>query len=298
MTALAIDIGASKIVACHVGPDGTTGEARSVRTPTSGVWQACVTLLESLGRGEQTEALGISVPGPLDDGIAAPINIPEWADGFAVDKAARDQFPAARIELAMDGQCAALGEYAFGSARGTTDLLGVVVSSGVGGGIVRHGRVVLGRTGNAGHIGHIPVPGGTEACACGGIGCLETVASGPAAVRWAQAQGWPGTSGAELAGAAQAGDEYAIAALDRAGTALGTVLAGAAALLDVDLVTIGGGFAQSGPPLWEPLQAALARHSGLRYLSGVAVLPGQLGARASLAGAVALVDDGYRPWPN
>jgi glucokinase len=298
MTALAIDIGATKLSACLVGPDGMPAEVRSVATPLAGVWPACLELLESLGVGDRFEALGISVAGPVELGTAAPINIPEWSTGFPLEATARERFPSARIEMVLDGQCAAFAEWAFGAGRGATDLLGMVVSSGVGGGIVRNGELVSGRTGNAGHIGHIPVPGGTERCVCGGIGCLEAVASGPSAVRWARTQGWTGESGIELARAAEAGDDVAIAALDRAGTALGAAIAGAAALLDVDLVAIGGGFSLAGPPLWEPLRRSFARHAGLHYLDGAAVVPAELGAQASLAGAAALVDEGHRHWPN
>jgi glucokinase len=261
------------------------------------VWQACVDLLDSVVDGDPVEALGISTAGPLDGETAGPINIPEWAPGFGLGDAARERYPDARVEVVLDGACAALGEYAFGAGRGATDLLGMIVSSGVGGGIIRSGTVMGGRTGNAGHIGHIPVPDSTDPCACGGIGCLEAVASGPSSVRWARANGWTGDTGIELARAAKAGDAVAVAALARAGTALGTAIAGAAALLDVDLVVIGGGFALSGARLWDPLQTALRRHAGLRYLHDLDVVPALLGSGASLAGAAALVGDGYRRWP-
>lgn len=291
MTALALDIGGSKLAAARVGPDGAPVAARSVPTPGTEVWRACVELLSSFADPAGVHALGISAPGPMDTttGSIAPINMPEWHDGFALKDAVSQHFPRATTKIAGDGACAALAEHVFGAARGVPDLLGIVVSSGIGGGVIRGGRIVQGRTGNAGHVGHIPVAGSDEICACGGVGCVETVASGPSAVRWARSQGWPGSTGSELARAAQAGDRIAVAALHRAGTALGAAIGGAAALLDVDLVVIGGGFAQSGAPLWDPLRASVSRHTGLRFLQGLRVLPAELGPGASLAGAAALI---------
>ncbi len=129
------------------------------------------------------------------------------------------------------------------------------------------------------------VPGGTEPCTCGGIGCLETVASGPASVRWARSHGWRGATGVELAKAAADGDAVAMAALDRAGTALGQAIASAAALIDVDLAVIGGGFAQAGPPLWDPLRRAAERHARWSFVSNLRVVPAELGAAGTLVGA-------------
>lgn len=297
MTALALDVGATKIAACRVGPEGMPSALQTIPTPRTDIWPTCVGLLDALAAGEPVEALGISSAGPLDGEYAGPINIPEWKDGFPLGNAARERYPDARVELVIDGACAALGEYAFGAGHGATDLLGMIVSSGIGGGIIRDGLVIGGRTGNAGHIGHIPVPDSDDPCACGGVGCLEAVASGPSAVRWARANGWTGSTGIALAEAARAGEDVPRAALHRAGTALGAAIAGAAALLDVDLVVIGGGFAQSGAPLWDPLQASLARHTGLNYLSRLTVAPAELGSDASIAGAAALVGAARR-WPN
>jgi glucokinase len=289
MTAIALDIGGSKIAAARIDSDGAPGEVTTVATPAVGVWPAVAELLRSLGSNRVTR-VGISAPGPVDlgAGSVAPINIAEWRDGFALMEAVSQEFGGAEVRLGGDGGCAALGESVFGAGRGVPDLLGVVVSTGIGGGVVLDGGLVTGRSGNAGHVGHVVVPGGEEVCACGGVGCVETVASGPAAVRWARARGWAGRDGRELARDAASGDSTAVAALARAGTALGQALAGAAATLDVGLVVVGGGFAESGAPLWDPLRESLARHARLRFLADLQVVPARLGARASLAGAAVL----------
>ena len=104
-------------------------------------------------------------------------------------------------------------------------------------------------------------------------------------MRWARSQGWSGNTGRELAESARSGDAIAVDALHRAGTALGGAIASAAALLDVDLAVIGGGFAQSGAPLWEPMLDAAARHARLSFVAGLRIVPAELGGAGTLTGA-------------
>ena len=287
MTALALDVGGTKLAAAIVADDATPLEPKSVPVPATGVWDSCAALLRDVAGTEPVTAVGIAAAGPVDAarGTVSPINITEWAGGFPLVDAVRSLFPGARVRLAMDGAAATLGEQRFGAGRGAADLLGVVVGTGIGGGLVIGGRIVAGRTGNAGHIGHIVSAYGTAVCACGGVGCIETVASGPSAVRWAQAHGWEGTDGAALAADARAGVGVAAAALERAGTALGQVIASATALTDVERVVVGGGFAQSGTHLWRPMLASASRHARLGFLRELQIVPAEFGALGTLAGA-------------
>ncbi|MEU5842180.1 ROK family protein [Rhodococcus sp. NPDC047139] len=289
MTVLALDVGGTKLAAAIVADDGTPLEARSVPVPRQDVWGACAGLLRQvagMGAGPVT-AVGIAAAGPVDTitGTICPINIPEWSAGFALVEAVRGLFPGARTELVSDGAAATLAEQRFGAGRDVTDLIGVVVGTGIGGGLVLGGRIVSGRTGNAGHIGHIVSPYGTTVCACGGVGCVETVSSGPSSVRWARAHGWEGRDGVALAADAEAGIGIAAAALERAGTALGQAIASAAALADVERVVVGGGFARSGGHLWRPMLASAARHARLRFIQRLRIVPAELGALGSLTGA-------------
>ncbi|WP_413767661.1 ROK family protein [Rhodococcus pyridinivorans] len=289
MTVLALDVGGTKLAAAVAADDGTPLEARSVPVPRKDVWGACAGLLREvaeIGEGPVT-AVGIAAAGPVDTnaGTIGPINISEWSSGFALVDAVRSLFPDARVDLVMDGAAATLAEQRFGAGRDVTDLLGVVLGTGIGGGLVLGGRIVRGRTGNAGHIGHVVSPYGTTVCACGGVGCIETVASGPSAVRWARAHGWEGPDGVALAADAEAGIGVAAAALERAGTALGQVIASAAALVDVGRVVVGGGFAQSGGHLWRPMLASAARHARLRFVQDLQIVPAELGALGTLTGA-------------
>lgn len=284
---LALDIGGTKMAAGVVSEDGRVPVFDSVPTPQTDPWRACAALLERVADGRDVDGVGIACAGPVDTvaGIVAPINITEWAQGFELVAGVRSVFPDAGTALAMDGAAAALAEFHHGAGRGTPNLLSLVVSTGIGGGIVLGGEIARGRTGNAGHIGHLVVPGSSEPCSCGGVGCLETVASGPSAVRWARSQGWSGNTGRELAEGARSGDAIAVDALHRAGTALGGAIASAAALLDVDLAVIGGGFAQSGAPLWEPMLDAAARHARLSFIAGLRIVPAELGGAGTLTGA-------------
>ncbi|WP_406266904.1 ROK family protein [Nocardia sp. NBC_00881] len=287
MTVLALDIGATKFAAGVVYAGHEVRDVQRVDVPRDGVWDTCRGLLREVAGPERVTAVGIGSAGPVDvrTGVTRPLNIPEWKAGFPIVAAVRELFPSAVIRFAIDGACLALAEHHVGALRGVSDALAMTVSSGIGGGLIADGKVLLGRTGNAGHVGHIIVPGWDTPCGCGGVGCVEAVASGMSSVRWAREQGWLGTTGLQLAEAAHAGDEIAVAALHRAGTALGEAIASAAALLDIDQVVIGGGFAQSGEPLWHPLRAALAKHARLGYLRELRVVPSRITHGATLVGA-------------
>ena len=195
-------------------------------------------------------AVGIASPGPLDlaAGTTSPVNIACWRNFPLRDRVAAAA-PGVPVRIAGDALCMALGEHWRGAGQGAQFLLGMVVSTGVGGGLVLGGAPYLGRTGNAGHVGHVDRRPGRSPCACGGRGCAETVAAGPALVRWARANGWSaptGAGGKELAAAAAAGEEVPAQAFQRAAAALAVTIASTAAVCDLDLVVIGGGDRQVG----------------------------------------------------
>ncbi|MCP9949208.1 ROK family protein [Actinomadura madurae] len=180
--------------------------------------------------------------------------MPRWR-GYPLVAAVQRLVPGVPVSLAGDAQCMALGEWWRGG-HGGSSLLGIVVSTGVGGGLIIDGRPWTGRTGNAGHIGHVVVDHDGERCVCGARGCLETIAGGPSMVRWALAQGWthaPGRPDAKaLAAAARAGASIPLAAFHRAARALATAILNTAAVLDVRDVVIGGGVAAAGDLLLAP----------------------------------------------
>jgi glucokinase len=165
----------------------------------------------------------------------------------------------------------------------------MVVSTGIGGGLILGGHTVPGPTGNAGHIGHVEVAGFEDPCACGGRGCLEAVASGPRSVAWAREQGWTGSSGEELAESYAAGDGIARAAIARAGRAIGQAIGSVTALVDLELVAIGGGFSRATPDLFDHIRSGVEAHSGFEFTRKVRVVPSLLSDTGPLVGAAALV---------
>lgn len=283
---LALDIGGTKIAGGLVDTDGTL--ARSATRPTgTDPFAALTEVVAELAPGD-VASVGIACAGPVDSvaGTVSPINIPSWRDFPLVDKVR--ELVGAPVALAGDGLCMALGEHWAGAGQGSTAMLGIVVSTGVGGGLVLDGRPFGGRTGNAGHVGHVVVEPDGVACTCGGRGCVETVASGTHLVRWAREQGWTGVDARALAVDAHAGEPVAAEAFRRGGQAVGLAITATAAVCDLDLVVIGGGVAQVGDLLFEPIRATLATHARLSYLRRLRVEQAKLGGQAGLYGAAAL----------
>ena len=298
MLTLCLDIGGTKIAAGLADPGGalvhTTVRSTPAQASAERVWTAVAATIADALRAADGEvgAVGIASAGPieLDSGSVSPVNIPSWR-GFPLRDRVAAQVPGAPVQLGGDGVCMALGEHWLGAGQRARFLLGMVVSTGVGGGLVLDGAPYAGRTGNAGHVGHVVVEQDGLPCPCGGRGCVETVASGPSMARWARANGWsapPGAGAKELADAAATGDMVAMRAFRRGATALAAMVASVAAVCDLDLVVIGGGVAKSGRLLFDPLRAALADYAGLDYLAGLRVVRAELGGEAGLVGAARL----------
>ena len=162
---------------------------------------------------------------------------------------------------------------------------GLVVSTGVGGGLVLNGEPYCGPTGNAGHIGHIFGDSYMEQCPCGARGCVETAASGPSMVRYARRAGWVGADARALAASAREGDAVARGAFARGAEALAVAVLGAAALCDLDVVVVGGGVSAAGEILLAPLRERVAHRATLDFVRRVEVRQASLGRRAGLIGA-------------
>jgi glucokinase len=289
---LAIDIGGTKLAAALVDRNGVVLRRAEIPTPAAPpserdtVADTLIGLARQVVADERPSSIGVASAGPLDlaAGTVSPVNIPSWRE-FPLRETVAAAFPGAKTVLVGDAVAAAVGEHWRGAGVGATAMLGIVVSTGVGGGLVLDGRPYPGPTGNAGHFGHIPTDLEPVLCVCGMTGCVEALASGPSMVRWATRQGWRGESAKELAADARAGDELALAAFDRAADALACGFVGAAALVDLDLVVIGGGVAAAGPVLLDPLRAHLKRRASLGFVQRLRALPGTLGRDAGLIGA-------------
>ncbi|RZS37766.1 glucokinase [Herbihabitans rhizosphaerae] len=294
-TVLAIDIGGTKIAAGLVDEAGTVLAEAVVPTPTGDAeqtWQAVADCARQVLGDTSVEAIGACCAGPVDigAGTVSPINITCWRE-FPLRARLRELATGATVELAGDGVCMALGEHWLGAGQGSEFMLGMVVSTGVGGGLVLGGRPYPGRTGNAGHIGHVIVEDDGWPCTCGGRGCVETVASGPNMVRWARTQGWQApdhADAAHLAAAANHGDKIALATFQRGGRAVGMAIAATAVVCDLELAVIGGGVSKAGDLLFDPVREALADHARLSYVDQLRIAPAALAKNAGMIGAAAM----------
>ncbi|MFC0038909.1 ROK family protein [Actinomadura rayongensis] len=304
---LAVDVGGTKLAAALVDEAGRLTGYRRMATPSGpyvgadDLWRALVELLDEVTGRVVPVGVGVGCGGPMiwPDGDVSPLNIPSWRR-FPLRARLADRYPGVPVRVHNDAVCVAVAEHWRGAGKGHRNVLGMVVSTGVGGGLILDDRLITGASGNAGHVGHIVVEPEGPPCACGGRGCLEAVARGPGLVAWAQAHGWrtgEEMTGVDLAADARRGVPSAVRALRRAGGALGVAIASATHLCDLDVVAIGGGLSQAGAPLFGPLAAALRAHARMPFAARVEVVPAALGQGAGLVGAAALILAGDRYWP-
>ncbi|MCD2443862.1 ROK family protein [Agromyces sp. SYSU K20354] len=301
--ALAVDFGGTKVEAALVDARGAllagsrhrrqTGSGASSSELDAAVRDIVSAALFARPADAPLLGVGVGAAGPvdLDHGTVSPLNVPAWR-GHPLAERISEIVHDAPVTLRIDGLCIALAEYWVGAGAGAANVLGMVVSTGVGGGLVLGGRAVPSPTGNAGHIGHVEVGGFDDLCACGGRGCLEAVASGPRTVAWARTQGFTGETGEDLALAHAAGDPIALAAVERAGTAIGHAVATSTNLLDLDVVAIGGGFSRVSPALFDHARAAVTERTSFPFVTRVEIVPSGLSDEGPLIGAAALV---HRP---
>lgn len=300
----ALDIGGTKIAGALVDEAGTVLVRAQRPTPAQKsaeeLMGAVVSVVDELTAHpvwDEMVCLGIASAGPVDTaaGTVSPVNIPAWRHFPLVDKlAAHPRLPVGlRPVLVGDAVAMAAAEHWLGAARGFENALCMVVSTGVGGGLVLNGRLHTGRTGNAGHIGHITVDLDGSLCPCGAPGCVEGFASGTAIAAHAQAAGWSAPAGvaptaAAVADAARAGNPQALGAYERAAQALAAAISASAALVELDVVVIGGGVAQAGDTLFAPLRRRMADYTVLDFTRGLPVVPALLALDAGLIGAAAV----------
>ncbi|MGW0465209.1 ROK family protein [Streptomyces sp. NPDC003027] len=297
---VALDIGGTKIAGALVDGGGRILVRAQRPTPAredgETVMRAVEEVLAELAVSplwEAARAVGIGSAGPVDAcaGTVSPVNIPGWR-GFPLVERVGRVVGGRPVALVGDGVAMTAAEHWQGAARGHDNALCLVVSTGVGGGLVLGGRVHPGPTGNAGHIGHVSVDLDGELCACGGRGCVERIASGPHIARRALESGWrPGpdgdTSAAAVAAAAHAGDPVAVASFERAAQALAAGIAATATLVEIDIAVIGGGVAGAGEVLFAPLRRSLRSYATLSFVRDLTVAPALTGTDAGLLGAAA-----------
>jgi glucokinase len=285
--ALAVDIGGTKLAAALVGPDGEVVARHSAPTerlaadeddPAEALFQRLVAVVDAVladarSAGLRPVVCGVGCGGPMTPGgdAVSPLNIPAWR-GFPLRGRLGDhtRLP---VHVDNDAKALALGEGWVGAAAGVPNFVAMVVSTGVGGGIVLDGRLLEGASGNAGHIGHVIVVPGGRVCGCGARGCLEAEASG-------------------IAIAAMTGRPPAEAPPDvvaRTGRLVGRAVASVANLLDLRLAVVAGSVALGyGRPFFRAAQDELDACARIEFSAGATIRSAGLGDTGPLVGAAAV----------
>jgi glucokinase len=274
--ALAVDIGGTKLAAGRVDEDGRLSGAAAVPTPQSAdpeeLWRALADLVTGVAGGDE-EVCGVGTGGPMTPGgeEVSPLNIPGWRR-FPLRRRLADH---TGLPVAVDNDAKALarGEGWVGAGRGASDFIAMVVSTGVGGGLVVDGRLLHGAAGNAGHIGHVIVEPEGRPCGCGARGCLEAEASGT------------GIRAATGRPPAEAPPEL----VHHVGTCVGRAVASVANLCDLRLALVAGSVALGyGDPFFAAAQEELGRRARLDFSQGAVIRRGGLGVEGPLIGAAAV----------
>ncbi len=303
----AIDLGGTSLRAAVVDANGgisgfVTGATDASRGPDAVIDRIVAALHDSLTRASvdisELAAVGIGAPGPLDwrTGVIheAP-NLPGWREVPLVDRVA--EAVGLPTFLENDANAAALAERQYGVGQGARNMLYVTVSTGVGGGLILDGELWHGAYGSAGEFGHMTVDFDGPLCDCGNRGCVEAIAAGPDIAAWVSEQITAGRTsvlaaradltGRDVVEAARQGDELAIGALARAGRAVGFGVINVAHLVNLDMVVIGGGIANAGSLLFDPLRDAVRAHLLKSTAPNLRLEPWSLGENVGLLGAAA-----------
>ncbi|TDT33789.1 ROK family protein [Naumannella halotolerans] len=295
---LAVDIGGTKVALAVVDATGRVMAERVVPTLQAGAEEifapigGAIAELVSDWPGELR--IGIGSAGPIDsrNGAVSPVNIGAWRNYPIVERvrdAARwaSGHDPATVKLIGDGHAIALGEYWLGAGRDVESMIGMVVSTGVGGGAVINNELFTGTTGNAVHIGHTSINFLGELCVCGNRGCVELYARGPALAATARDRGLGVADAKELTQLARDGDPVALEVIDQGMRALAQGIVSAAVYLDVPVVVLGGGVSKAGAVIFDPLRRHVAEYAVLSYVTDLEVRRAELD-NAGLLGAAAL----------
>ncbi|MFH1105501.1 MAG: ROK family protein [Actinomycetota bacterium] len=283
-----LDLGGTALKAAlvQVGDEVVIKRTHVLDTPRTGAPDELIdSLVEAanlVSAGGRVTGVGVGVPGQFDVAtgtLRALPNVPGSWQGYPL----RGRLAAALslpVHVVNDSQAFTLAEASIGAATGRRTVLGVTLGTGIGGGVCLNGRIHRGANGAAGEIGHQVIVADGPVCGCGRRGCLEAIAR-PAVLASLAGK----ATAAEAFDAVRAGEPRALEALATITGYLGIGLANVIAVIDPDVVVVGGGLAQAGDLLLEPLRAAIRRCVSVVPPASVAVVEGSLGTIAGAVGA-------------
>jgi len=310
--ALAVDIGGTRTRAALVRDDGRIVARTSILTQPrqgmdAGLQRMAAAMRQVMGDTPASAIAGIgmgapSTTDPVRGIVYTPANLPGW-DEIPLKSYFEKAFGIATY-AGNDANLAALGEQRFGAGQGCSDMIYITISTGIGGGIVSGGKLLVGADGFAGEVGHMTIDVNGPRCNCGNIGCLEVMASGPSMARDARAaitagerslilslaDGKPEAIAAEhIAQAAAQGDALAARIIARAGGYIGVGIRNLIHLFNPRLFVLGGGVTNIGEPLFAAIQRTVDAGPFAIMRRDLRIVRAQLGDDVGLLGAAALV---------
>jgi glucokinase len=311
--AIGVDLGGSHVSLGLVDSSGNVHDFKELKInnfdPPEKILNLIMEHAQILAQKKNVCAMGIGMPGRHDPKnkvcIYAP-QLPKWKNVKVVNYLSK----ALKLPVYMmnDVRMATLGEYYFGEGKGTKNMIMIAIGTGIGGGIISEGKLLRGSKGQAGEIGHMIIEPHGPQCRCGGRGCLEALASGPAiAGRAASAviarepsllqervKSLEHINAKVVSDAAKEGDAVALRIMREAGQAIGIAITGLALAFNPEKVVIGGGVSLSGEPLFAPIRKEVKERMHMNSPKDFSIVPAKLGTKAGLigAGAYALLKSG------
>ncbi|MGD8633039.1 MAG: ROK family protein [Anaerolineales bacterium] len=311
---IAVDFGGTNIRSAYF-PEPEPPPGKQVKIPTQAdsgpekvIARLVDAIIEVMPDSREGIQIGIGTPGPLDPVsgtvFKAP-NLPGWTD--IPLKSQLEEKLGCPVHLGNDANVAALGEWKFGAGRGSSHMIYLTISTGIGGGVIVDNQLLLGADGLAGELGHITVKPGGAPCGCGGRGHIEAEASGTAIARKAKQGILAGEETAlkeifdrkgkitsiDVGEAAKHGDDFALDLIAEAGNLLGHLLADLAHIFNPQTFVLGGGVSQLGDLLFNPVKSSFRENvMDPAYCEQVRIVPPMLGDDAGLVGAMVLVNQG------
>lgn len=291
---LAVDIGATKAAIALIDKELKIIERIDVLTGSrTEIWDEIANeVIKLISRNHVLiEGIGIGSAGPIHKelGAISPVNIPHWREFPIVSNFSKLlQIDAGQIILHGDAIALTHAEHKVGAGIGLTNMLGMVVSTGIGGGLILNGKLFTGATGNAGYFGHHTIAFESDKCICGRTGCAEIYASGPQMVKYAKNLGWQGETNSfeELAEDARSGNDLAVNSIQRGADALAQAIVNVLCILDLNAVVVGGGVIQSGDIYWNFLEEKVQLHAEYaKFIGQVDLRRSTLNKDAGIVGA-------------
>ncbi len=291
----AVDIGGTKIAAGAISEDGRILVSREIPTlPETGFASAMkrtTVMLQQVASdaGVSFDGIGVACPGPLDPctGVLDEVGtLPGWQGGSLIEALG----PPFHVQVAVenDADAAALAEGHWGAGKGSSNLIYITISTGIGGGILVNGQLYRGANGAHPELGHQIIEASTgPVCYCRAKGCWESLASGTALAAWVQEQAPRATprTAEEIAVLAESGDPLALSAMDREGYYLGLGLANIITLFTPDTIVLGGGVMKSSHLFSDRMLAVVREFCTQVPVAGTFLTTASLGAVTGLVGA-------------